>query len=167
MNNDERPSLPELLAQVEVLLQEPLDFTSTDSATTQSKVRILTAAATYFNVLAVARYGGRPGAVRERGLVEQVVGAAFQTFGDFDPHPGHFDKAAMLLRGITAGHPFTDGNKRTGLLTAMYFLELAGIPRPLPFPGSEGEALCMRISSGDLRDIGTIAAELERLWRVI
>ncbi len=164
MSAEKQPSLAELLAQVEVLLQEPLDFTSTDPDTTQIKVRVLTAAATYFNVLALQTFGGRAGAVRQAGLVEQVVAAAFQTLGDYDPHPEPFDKAAMLVRGITAGHPFNDGNKRTGLLTAMYFLELVGIPRPVPFPGTEAEALCLRISAGQLRDAETIASELRRLW---
>ncbi len=70
----------------------------------------------------------------------------------------------MLLRGITAGHPFNDGNKRTGLLTAMYFLELVGISRPVPFPGSDAESLCLRISAGQLRDVEIIAAELRQLW---
>jgi len=73
MSDDERSSLAELLRQIEIVLQEPLDFTSTDPDTTRIKVRVLTAAATYFNVLALQHFGGRPGAVREAGLVEQVV----------------------------------------------------------------------------------------------
>src|SRR5260370_141875 len=79
MTDDEQPSLSEILRQIEITLQEPLDFTSTDPDTTQINVRVLTAAATYFNVLALREFGGRPGAVREPGLVEQVVAAAFQT----------------------------------------------------------------------------------------
>lgn len=70
----------------------------------------------------------------------------------------------MLLRGITAGHPFNDGNKRTGMLTAMYYLAQVGFLEPNPFPTDEGEALCLRISAGQLRDVDAIAAELRRLW---
>jgi death-on-curing protein len=164
MHDDAESSLTDLLDQIEFLLQVPLDFTGTDPDTTQTKVRVLTAAATYFNTLALRDYGGRPGAVRQPGLVEQVVAAAFQTFGEYDPHPGPFDKAAMLLRGITAGHPFSDGNKRTGFLTAAYFLDLVGIPEPDPFPTDQAEALCLRVSAGESRDIDTIAGELRRLW---
>lgn len=56
--------------------------------------------------------------MRSRGLVEQVVGAAFQTFERIDPHADPFERAAMRLRGVTQGHPFGDGNKRTGFLLA-------------------------------------------------
>ena len=43
-----------------------LDLSSTDPATTLAKVRLLTAAATYFNTIAVAEFGGRLGPVRAR-----------------------------------------------------------------------------------------------------
>lgn len=104
------------------------------------------------------------GPVRERGLVEQVVGAAFQTYEGVDPHPGPFEKAAMLLRGIIQGHPFNDGNKRTGFLTALYYLDLAGYSRPAELPVEEVVDLCVRVSSGQLRDVHLMARKLERLW---
>jgi prophage maintenance system killer protein len=124
MHDEAPPELSDLLDQIAFFLAQPLNFTSTDPETTETKVRILTAAAYYFNILSVREFGGRLGTPRDHGLVEQVVAAAFQTFGGVDPHPGPFDKAAMLLRGITQGHPFNDGNKRTGFLVAVYFLEL-------------------------------------------
>jgi death-on-curing protein len=76
--------------------------------------------------LALTEYGGRVGAERQPGLVEQVVAAAFQTFAGQDPHPTPFEKAAMLVRGITQGHPFQDANKRTGFLVASYYLAQMG-----------------------------------------
>ncbi len=91
----------DLLTQITFILQQPVDFNRTDTASTVVKVRLLVAAATYFNVLSVTTYGGRAGPVREHGLLEQAVTAAFQTFSDAEPHPDPFDKAAMLLRGIT------------------------------------------------------------------
>src|SRR5438132_8430344 len=98
-------ALADLLARIRFILAQPFDFARTDSEATAIKVRLLSAAAAYFNVLAVSDFGGRPGPARHEGLVEQVVAAAFQTFGGHDPHPSHFDKAAVLLRGITQGHP--------------------------------------------------------------
>src|SRR5262245_60728628 len=82
-------ALSDVLARIEFLLAEPVDFSRTDSEATATKVRLLAAAAAYFNVVAVSDFGGRAGPPREEGLVEQVVAAAFQTFGGHDPHPDH------------------------------------------------------------------------------
>lgn len=157
--------LSEILSQLRFLLQQPVDFTRTDPEATEAKVRLLTAAATYFNVMAVTEFGGRQGLARDPRLVEQVVAAAFQTYAEIDPHPGPFDKAAMLLRGITQGHPFNDGNKRTGFLTATYYLRLVGVQPQHPVDVDEAVALCIRVSAGELRDVEQIASELQRLWR--
>ncbi len=127
-------------------------------------MRLLTAAASYFNILAVTDFGGRSGAVRGEGLVEQAVGAAFQTFAGTDPHPGPFEKAAMLLRGITQGHPFSDGNKRTGFLLAAYYLSQVGHPWPPRLPEDEVIEFCLRVSAGEIRDVNEIAAGLRTFW---
>jgi death-on-curing protein len=164
MAEGDSAQLDYLLTRLRFLLSEPVDFTSSDTETTLAKVRLLTAAAVYFNVLAVADFGGRPGPSRGEGLVEQAVGAAFQTFGSQDPHPSPFDKAAMLLRGITQGHPFADGNKRTGFLLAAYYLECVGYPTPPQLSPDEAVDLCLCVSAGELRDVGAIARELRRLW---
>jgi hypothetical protein len=96
--------------------------------------------------------------------VEQVIGAAFQTFGGEDPHPGPFDQAAMLLRGITQGHPFNDGNKRTGFLVAAYFRHLICMPPADEDPTEGVVALGMRVSAGELRDVQAIAAGIQGIW---
>src|SRR5205085_3456453 len=130
-----------------------LDLTATDPVTIEVNIRLLAAIATYINTLAVCDFGGRLGVARDPGLVEQVVAAAFQTFGGYDPHPGPFDKAAMLLRGITQGHPFNDGNKRTGMLLAGYYLLRMGHPFPDPIPVDAAESLRLSVSAGQLRDV--------------
>ena len=134
MADDAPPGLAALLERLQVILSEPIDLAATDTANILAQVRLLTAAATYFNVMSVADFGGRMGPVRSEGLVEHAVGAAFQTFAGQDPHPDPFEKAAMLLRGITQGHPFNDGNKRTGFLVAAYYLRRVGNPTPSPSP---------------------------------
>ncbi|MGE3600464.1 MAG: Fic family protein [Dehalococcoidia bacterium] len=148
-----------------LILQQPIDFTSTDTESTLTKVRLLSAAATYFNLLAVSEFGGRGRPVRGVGLVEQVVGAAFQTFGGEDPHPDNFGKAALLLRGVTQRHLFNDGTKRGGFLLAAYYLCRAGVSVPTQLPESAIVELCMRVSAGELSDIIVLAAELRRLWQ--
>jgi len=35
-----------------------------------------------------------------------------------------YQKAAVLTRGIIADHPFADGNKRTGIMSGLIFLNL-------------------------------------------
>jgi death-on-curing protein len=164
MTGHDGQPLSETLGRLRFLLAQPIDFTRTDTDTTLVKVRLLVAAATYFNTLVITDIGGRIGPVREAGLVEQVVAAAFQTYEDEDPHPHPFDKAAMLLRGITQGHPFTDGNKRTGFLLASYYLELSGISLPSRMPVDIVVEFCLRVSAGATRDIGAISDELKSIW---
>lgn len=160
---DGGPELLDVLSRVVFQLQESVDFEHDDTANTLLKVRLLTAAAIYFNVLSVADFGGKIGPVRGDGLLEQVVAAAFQSFGGSDPHPGPFDKAAMLLRGITQGHPFNDGNKRTGLLLAAFYLEQVGYPPPSHLDEEPVVTFCFRVSAGEIRDVEVIAATLRRL----
>jgi death-on-curing protein len=153
-----------LLGRIAFVLQEPVDFSRTDAEGRLAQVRLLTAAATYLNVMAVADFGGRLGTARAEGLVEQVVAAAFQTFGGVDPHADPFDRAAMLLRGITQGHPFNDGNKRTGFLTATYYLRLVGHPLPIDWPEDDVVTHCLDVSAGRIRSVEAIAAFLRRVW---
>lgn len=143
---------------------ERREFLRTDTEATLHNVRRLVAAAVYFNAATVTDYGGRLGPTRGIELIEQVIGAAFQTFGGYDPHPDVFSKAAMLLRGITAGHPFQDGNKRNGILVAAFYLEAAGLAVPPTLLVGTVVELCRRVSAGELRDVAPIAHELERLW---
>ena len=161
MEEDYESDIVDMLTHIDVRTRMPSDFREGSPQV----VQFLSEMATYINTLVVGEFGGRLGPVRQVGLVEQVVGAAFQTFGDLDPHPGPFDKAAMLLRGITAGHPFQDGNKRTGFLLAVFYLEQLGHPPPEHLSVDDTEHLCLRISAGELRDVTAIADELQRLWQ--
>lgn len=163
-NIDEHP-LTALTNQIRTLLQEDsVDFTDASSDDAFAQVSYLTVSVMYINTLSILKYGGKRGPVRQQGLVEQVVGAAFQTYAGYDPHPGPFDKAAVLMRGITQGHPFADGNKRTGFFAAMYYLEHVNLPIPPLLPIDEILDFCLRVSAGDLRDVREIASELQRLW---
>jgi death-on-curing protein len=130
-------------------------------------VDLLVSAAYWLNATAVGLFGRRLGPARDRRLVEQVVAALFQSFAGTDPYPTPFDKAAALLRGITQGHPFNDGNKRTGFLVAAYLLEIVGHSIPPEFDTAAAEELCVRVSAGNTRDVNEIARELRRLWGAI
>lgn len=78
------------------------------------------------HALQLARYGGAAG-VRDHGLLESAVAQARTTFDGVFVHRELFGMAAAYLFHIVQNHPFVDGNKRTGLLAALMFLELNGI----------------------------------------
>jgi death on curing protein len=153
-----------LLSTLRLVAQEPYDISKTDLETTLWKVRLLTVASQYLNVYALAKVGGHPGENRGSDLLEQIVAAPFQTFDGEELHPDPFEKAAMLLRGITQGHPFGDGNKRTGLLVASYFLNAVGRPIPDSFDEDETTEFCLRVSAGEIRDVAIIADQLRSWW---
>lgn len=67
--------------------------------------------------------GGSQG-VRDRGRLESALAAMQQEAFGQELHPTIFEKAAVLLRGIIADHPFVDGNKRSGIMAALIFLNL-------------------------------------------
>lgn len=165
MADDADDDILGLLGRLPAASDERRHFNQWDTDSTLVNVSLLVAAAIYFNTISVVDFGGRGGPARARGLVEQVIAAAFQTYAGVDPHPGSFDKAAMLLRGITQGHPFNDGNKRTGFLVAAYYLDLVGYPLPEHLPVEDVVDLCLRVSAGAVREVALIARELERLWQ--
>lgn len=70
----------------------------------------------------------------------------------------------MLLRGITQGHPFYDGNKRTGFLLASFYLERMGHPWPPRLAEDRVIAFCLEVSAGAIRDVPEMAATLRQFW---
>jgi death-on-curing protein len=80
----------------------------------------------YLHELQVARYGGGQ-RLRDRGALESAVGQPSATFGGEYVHADLFAMAAAYAFHIAQNQPFVDGNKRTGLLTALVFLDLNGV----------------------------------------
>lgn len=74
---------------------------------------------------AVVQYGGSLG-VRDQGLLEPALAAGQQTMFGLDLYPDLASKAAILIFSLVKNHPFVDGNKRTGLLGLLLFLNLNG-----------------------------------------
>ena len=74
----------------------------------------------------VQRYGGLH-RVRDAGLLESAVTMPCAMFGGLYMHRDLFEMAAAYLYHIVKNHPFYDGNKRTGAVAAIIFLELNGI----------------------------------------
>jgi death on curing protein len=147
------------------LLSEPFDFLATDEATTLRKIRVLINAAFIFNVEAIEDFSGGTVEVLNPDAVEQTVSAAFQTvFGD-EIHPDPYAKAAVLLRGISRNHPFKDGNKRTALLLATYFLQLCGYDIS-QWPEDPLVEFCVSIAEGKISEIEEITIGLRSFWNI-
>lgn len=70
--------------------------------------------------------GGAVG-LRDKGALESAIYHAFASFDGKDLYPSIEEKASRQAFAIIQSHPFTDGNKRVGLLVMLVFLELNGI----------------------------------------
>jgi len=91
-------------------------------------------------------YGGEHG-VRDLGLLESAVAMPQASFGGELLHKDLFEMSAAYLFHIVQNHPFIDGNKRTGAVAALVFLDLNGIEIDAP----EGSVydLTMSVAKGD------------------
>lgn len=78
--------------------------------------------------LMIAETGGLDG-VRDEGLLDSAVNAPFQTFEGEPLYKTLEAKAARLGYSLVNDHPFVDGNKRTGMMAMLLFLEINGIPK--------------------------------------
>ena len=79
----------------------------------------------------LARYGGDPG-IRDLNGLKSALGTPAATFGGEFLHPDICTMAAAYLFHITGNHPFVDGNKRTGTVAALVFLDLNGYEFNVP-----------------------------------
>jgi death-on-curing protein len=70
--------------------------------------------------------GGSVG-VRDEGLLESALEAAFSEFGGVEFYPTKEEKAARLGYSLISNHAFVDGNKRIGMYIMLTFLEVNGI----------------------------------------
>ena len=110
-----------------------------------------TVAAIQGRLLAV--HGGRAG-LRDRGLLQSNL-ARPQQHQAYAESPILLEMAALYTAGIIRNHPFVDGNKRTGFVTGVLFLELNGFD----FKASEEDATqaVMSLAAGTLDEAGYAA----------
>ena len=77
------------------------------------------------HALQLAWFGGASG-VRDEGLLESALARAQNIASYAEETPSLAVLAAAYGSGIVRNHPFVDGNKRTGLVTAFTFIERNG-----------------------------------------
>ena len=102
----------------------------------------------------VSRYGGHPG-IRDTDLLLSALAMPQASFGGEFLHRDIFEAAAAYAFHICNNRPFVDGNKRTGFMTAMAFLEFNGHE----FAATEVEAVLqtLALAAGALDEKGYAA----------
>lgn len=94
----------------------------------------------------IRREGGMSG-LRDPGLLESAVLMPQQRFEGDHLHEDLAEMAAAYLFHIVQNHAFHDGNKRTGALAALVFLDVNGVGS-LPAPG-DLEAMTRAVAAGE------------------
>lgn len=74
----------------------------------------------------IERYGGSHG-IRDMKLLQSAVAMPTAGFAGDYLHCDIFEMAAAYLFHLIRNHPFVDGNKRTGAVTAVVFLMMNDI----------------------------------------
>ena len=77
----------------------------------------------------LADHGGSPG-LRDAGLLDSALARARQVYAYGKPDT--WDLAAAYAAGIIRNHPFVDGNKRTGFMSAYVFMVENGLRLTVP-----------------------------------
>jgi death-on-curing protein len=72
----------------------------------------------------LALHGGAPG-LRDEGLLQSALARPRQ-LATYGSSVDLIDMAAAYTAGVVKNHPFLDGNKRTGFVIGILFLELNG-----------------------------------------
>ncbi|NPV55323.1 MAG: type II toxin-antitoxin system death-on-curing family toxin [Anaerolineae bacterium] len=81
----------------------------------------------FINYRLVSETGGEYG-VRDSSMLLSALERPQASFDGKDHYPGIFQQAAALMHSLVNNHLFIDGNKHTGIASAVLFLRLNGIP---------------------------------------
>jgi death on curing protein len=109
----------------------------------------------------VVRETGEPFFLRDRGLLASAVAKPINHF-HYAGVEDLVSLATTLLFGIARNHPFAQGNKRTGLLAALVFLETNGYT----IEPDDSRALAVSIIYV-LEGAGTEERFADLLWTVV
>jgi death-on-curing protein len=95
----------------------------------------------------LAEHGGAAG-LRDPGLLASALARPQQLYAYGDPDT--FDLATAYTAGIVRNHPFVDGNKRTGFVVGILFLELHGYR--FTAPEVEATQAVLALAAGELTE---------------
>lgn len=91
--------------------------------------------------------GGSIG-VRDEGVLESALEAAFSGFGGQEFYPTKEEKGAHLGYNLISNHAFVDGNKRIGMYVMLTFLEVNGIH--MDCTNKDVATVGLAVASGDM-----------------
>jgi death-on-curing protein len=94
----------------------------------------------------LVEHGGMPG-TRDENLLESTLARAVNHW-TYERSTDLAGLAALYGHGLTRAHPYTDGNKRIGLLALVAFLDINGLR--LEARDEEVVDLMRRVASGDV-----------------
>jgi len=96
---------------------------------------------------------GGAGGVRDQGLLESALARPRQHHA-YARSSDIVQMAALYTAGIVRNHPFVDGNKRTGFVVGVLFLELHGFN----FKAREEDATqaVMALAASAMDDVGYV-----------
>jgi death on curing protein len=107
----------------------------------------------------VIRYGGEKG-FNSEGMLKACLERPFTNVYGRNRFRTIFNKAASLLYCIAGPfHPFTDGNKRTGLLVTSFFLLVNGYTFDIPKDSVE---FTLSIAKNEIKNIRKISKWLQQ-----
>lgn len=101
----------------------------------------------------VEHFGGDPG-LRDESLLQSALGMPCATFDGVFLHSNLHEMAAAYLFHVLTDHPFVDGNKRTGAMAALVFLDINGVP--FNAPPSDFTAMVMKVATGRMGKSGIV-----------
>lgn len=101
----------------------------------------------------LAAHGGASG-LRDEGLFKSALARPRQFFA-YSEAPSVLEMAAVYTAGIVQNHPFVDGNKRTGFVIGILFLEMNGYR----FTATEEDAAnaVLGLAAGELDEAGYLS----------
>jgi death on curing protein len=79
----------------------------------------------YFHDRLIEKYGGLSG-LRDLGLLTSALAMPQQCFRGEELHRTLYEKAAAYMYHVIKNHAFIDGNKRTGVMASLVFLQRNG-----------------------------------------
>jgi death-on-curing protein len=114
---------------------------------------------TVADVIAIADEIGAGGELRDPGLLSSAVVRPQTSVFGVEAYTDIWDKAAALMHSLIANYPFVDGNKRTGLVATLAFLDRNGLATE-PLDEDLAYELAIGVAAGKIREVPEIAAGL-------